>query len=204
MQVALPPWGISPQTAHWLLVCLSYRYNVNAGIKRRGKHDFGHPWHYLIDRIQIRIQEIYNVVVFPSHENALQFDSIEDFVAVGIGPLSYSADYVTTGEPHPSLKGDAQFMAKQMRVVYPPLPISHPIEKDMFNRYKESHPNDLTTKNADELAKLFKRKTNGTTIMPKLPSMITQYENIWKRSNEMKMAREEIKESFREIRDALT
>jgi hypothetical protein len=34
MQVALPPWGIGPRTAHWLLVCLSYRYNVNAGVKR--------------------------------------------------------------------------------------------------------------------------------------------------------------------------
>lgn len=34
IQVALPPWGIGPRTAHWLLVCLSYRYNVNAGVKR--------------------------------------------------------------------------------------------------------------------------------------------------------------------------
>jgi hypothetical protein len=177
---------------------------VNAGITRRGKHDFGHPWHHLVDRIQIRIQEIYDVVVFPSHENASQFKAIKDFVAVGIGPLSHSFDYVTKGMPHPSLKGDFRFLAKKMKVVYAPMPVSHPMEKAMFNHYKESHPNDLTKSKAHELAKTFKRKTNGTTILPKLPSMLFQYEKAWKRTNEIKMAREEMKESFKEIIGALT
>jgi hypothetical protein len=164
------------------------------------KDDFGHPWHYLIERIQNCIQEIYDVAVFPTHENALQFEPIKDFVAVGIGPLSYSADYVTKGEPHPTLKGDIRFLAKQMGLVDPPMPISHPVEKAMFNRYKGSHGK----KDADSLAKLFKRKTNGSTIIPKLPSMIYQHETVWKRNNEIEMAREEMKESFKEILGALT
>jgi hypothetical protein len=80
-----------------------------------------------------------------------------------------------------------------MGLVDPPMPISHPVEKAMFNRYKGSHGK----KDADSQKK-------GSTIIPKLPSMIYQHETVWKRNNEIEMAREEMKESFKEILGALT
>jgi len=203
MRVALPPWGVGAKTAHWLLVCLSHRYNVNAEIKRLGKHDFGHPWHSYVDRKQIRIQEIYDAVVYPSHANVSQFQGIPNFVAVGIGPLSHSDDYISQGPPDACLKGDILFVAKQMGMTHPPLPISHPQEKAMYNNFRESHQ-AMTTGDEQELAKLFKTKANGTTIMPKLPSMIHQYGPVWKRNNEIKLAKQEMKESLKEVLRNLT
>ena len=52
MYTSIGPWGVGPKTAHFLLLQLSYRFNVNTGIKRLGNHDFGHKQLYLIDRIQ--------------------------------------------------------------------------------------------------------------------------------------------------------
>jgi hypothetical protein len=63
---------------------------------------------------------------------------------------------------------------------------------------------DKVADEAHKLAKTYKGKANGTTISPKLPSMIFQYEKAWKRTNEIKMAREEMKESFKEILGTLT
>jgi hypothetical protein len=32
------------KTAHFLLVMIAFRYNVNTGVRRLGHHDFGHPY----------------------------------------------------------------------------------------------------------------------------------------------------------------
>ena len=53
--------------AHYLVVLLCFKYNVNSGIQRNAEQDFGHPYQYLIDQIQIAIQKIYNVLVYPQH-----------------------------------------------------------------------------------------------------------------------------------------
>jgi len=51
--------------------------------------------------------------------------------------MDISTDYVTPGLPSPKLKGDTKFIAEKMGLVYPPLPISHPIEKAMYNKFRE-------------------------------------------------------------------
>ena len=48
----------------------------------------------IIDRIQIWNEQIFNVNIFPSHENSFQFKPIEDFIAVGIGPLNYKKEFL--------------------------------------------------------------------------------------------------------------
>jgi hypothetical protein len=186
MRVALPPWGIGPRTGHWLIVSISHRYNVSAGIKRHGRHDFGHPWLYLPDMIQILIEQIYGVVVYPTHRNATQYQPT-DLVALGIGPLSYSSDYVDKGPTSAVLKGEIKFIAEKMELVIPPLPISHPIEKAMYNNFRESHPN-MNRRERQMLAREFKKKADGIHVFPKLESMIHQYHKKWKKATDAKIA----------------
>jgi hypothetical protein len=92
MRVAFGPWGVGAQTGHFLLLLISYRHNVNTGIRRCNEHNFGHPWLYFEDRIQMRVQEIFNVNIYPRHTNLAQFKGVDGFVAVGIGPLNYNED----------------------------------------------------------------------------------------------------------------
>ncbi len=135
MMEALGPWGLGVKTAHIVLLLLCFWYNVTSGIARCRNHDFGQPWLYLVDQIQLRIQELYNVQVYPNHANMLHFEHEVDHVAVGIGPLSYLPDYVTSGLPHPLLKGDIKFLAERMHFTLPPPPPNIKLNrKDNFQR----------------------------------------------------------------------
>eukprot|EP00978_Attheya_sp_CCMP212_P040584 scaffold223105_cov63-Attheya_sp.AAC.1 len=111
-KMAIGPWGIGARSAHYLMLLLQYRYNVAAGIRRRGYHSFGHLHCelYLIDRIQIRIHEIYNVQIYPDHQNLMEFAST-GLAWVGIVPLSYNVDYANKRLPNCILKGDLWFLA---------------------------------------------------------------------------------------------
>ena len=71
MHVSVGPWGIHPRSGHYILLDLCFRYNVNVGIARCGDYDFGHPWLYIIDRIQDRVQKIWNLLIYPNHTNIL-------------------------------------------------------------------------------------------------------------------------------------
>lgn len=65
MRTAMGPWGVGATVAHYLLVLIFYNYNVSTGICRKAEQNFGHPYHYLIDRLQIAVQKVYNVLVYP-------------------------------------------------------------------------------------------------------------------------------------------
>ncbi len=115
MRVAFGPWGVGPEVGHYLLLLVTYQYNVNTGIRRNKWHDFGMPFLHYIDRIQLRYIQIFGFDPFPNHTNQALFKPVEGFVAVGIGPLNYNEDFVENSDvPHPSLKGGLLFLAQQM------------------------------------------------------------------------------------------
>jgi hypothetical protein len=202
MKVAFGPWGVGAQTGHFLLLLISYRYNVNTGIRRCNEHNFGHPWLYFQDRIQIRVQEVFNVNIYPRHTNLAQFKGVDGFVAVGIGPLNYDEDYVQLGEPDERLGGDLLFLACRMKLVCPPVHICTKHEKHVFNEYLKTHPNPKDS-NWKELARLFKSKTDCKTVFPKLPSMVKAYYNQWKESQTIVLLQEKIKEPYTEVLNEL-
>ena len=76
MKSCVGSWNIGVKTSHYLLLLLSFRYNISTSIKRYGKPDFFHPHISLIDRLQPRIQQTYVVLVWPKHTNILQFKPI--------------------------------------------------------------------------------------------------------------------------------
>ena len=195
---ALGPWGLGVKTAHFVLLLLCFRYNVTSGIARCGNHDFGHFWLYLVDQIQLRIQELYNVQVYPNHANMLPFDYEVDHVAVGIGPLSYLPEYVTSGPPHPLLKGDIKFLAERMHLTLPPLPISSSTEKKIFNELVALNPGP-SARDFREWATIFLSKSDGKSIFPKLPCMLKCHYNKWKQNSLIILAETSMKDSYATI-----
>jgi hypothetical protein len=178
-----------------LLLLVTYRYNVNTGVRRKGFHNVGMPYHDIIDRIQIRMLQLFGYDVFPQHANQALFDPIAGFVAVGVGPLNYDSKFVEIGPPDPNLKGDMLFLALRMKLRGPPLHIAHPREMHLFNEFLKEHPRP-SAKGWEDLAKLFKEKSDYLTIFPKLPSMLSNYYNKWKVIQELVMIKDSVKTDY--------
>ena len=169
--VGTGPFGMGVESAHYYHVLLSYFYLINASIRRGCQPNFGHWSLYVEDRIQSMIQQIWGVTVFPQRVNVSEFNPV-DFVAVGIGPLSFDPDYVKrSDEPSPVLAGGLKFMAKQMKVEFPPLPISTPAEFSMLKEFCSKHPQPKS-EDINQLCRECLQKSNGIDIFPKLPSLI--------------------------------
>jgi hypothetical protein len=195
LNAALGPWGIGARSGHYVVLLVCHRYNVQTGIRRYNEHNFGHPWLQYIDRIQARIEEMFGETVFPRHTNLGQFKEIKDFIAVGIGPLYYSPDYVDLGDPDPRLKGDNLFVAKRQKLKCPPLHISTRTEKRIFNQFITNNPNP-TGREWRKLATEFKEQTNCGDVFPKLPSMLKNHHKKWRKNQLIVLAEEKIKEPY--------
>jgi hypothetical protein len=125
------------------------------------------------------MQELYNVLVYPHHRNVSLLHTDRNYVSVGIGPLSYSSDYVKIAEPLPSLKNDIRFIAHRMKLECPPLHIASREEIELYTALLRAGPSRPTDRNWHEWAKVFLQKANGLDIFPKLPSMLKSYHKHW-------------------------
>ena len=160
-----------------LLVC--YKYNVSTGIRRLGEPDFGHFDLGLIDRIQMRLMDIFDINPFPNHINISAL-SAHPFTAVGVRPLNFNDTFVKKGQPDKRLNGDLRFLALKQGVTMPPLGVTTPEEKNMYNDFFLSNPQKKSQSAFNSLAELYLKKANGTTIFPKLPTTLRRY---YERSN---------------------
>ena len=68
--------NIGANIDHYIFVLLSYQHAVSTGIKICGDTNFVHPDFHIIERIKIRIQQIYDVLMC---ENQLNL-SLPNFV----------------------------------------------------------------------------------------------------------------------------
>ena len=59
---------VGAEIGHYMLGLISHRHIISSGIKRWGDNNFGHPCLHVIDRIQIRILKIYDVLVFENYQ----------------------------------------------------------------------------------------------------------------------------------------
>lgn len=201
MRVAFGPHGIGAEVGHYLLLWITYRFNVSTGIKRLNHHNFGIHQLHLIDRIQTRYAQLFGCDVFPRHQNQMQKKTIPGLVSVGIRPLDYDDMYVKKGPCHASLHGDLRFIAERSGVVCPPMPISHPKEKVIFNQFM-LHNQKLTTKSWDELSATFAveaEKDGYQTIFPKIPSMLKNYYGTWKLNAEIKWVQRGVNDPLYEL-----
>ena len=176
---AVGPWAIGAKFAHYLLLWLDFRYNVNTGINRLNHHDFGMAHLYIIDEIQSMVMELYGIDPFPRHVNMSQFEGLEDYVAVGIRSLwEEDCEFVDIGEPDPALSGDLLFVAQRMGVRCPPVHMSTKEEWAIFKDFIRNKQ-QLRTQEWADLARIYKNRTNCETIFPKLPSMLSAQYDKW-------------------------
>ena len=112
MKNAIGRWSIGAETSNNIILLLTFCYNINIGIFVCGEHNFGHLWIDLIDCVQNRVQDLFNVLIYPRHRNISYFTPIPEFAPVGIRPVTLLPDYVYIGEPADYLKGDLLFLAK--------------------------------------------------------------------------------------------
>ena len=63
MKSSIGAWNVGAEVGHYILVLLSYRYNISTSISRCGCINFGMPYMHIIDRLQIRVQQIYNILI---------------------------------------------------------------------------------------------------------------------------------------------
>lgn len=89
-------------------------------------------------------------------------------------------------------------MAKKMKLRMPPLPVSHWEEIKIFNDFIKEN-NKLSNSKCVELAVLFKSMCNGTTIFPKLPSMIKHYYKQWENNSLIKLAQNTMKKDYNRL-----
>lgn len=203
MECAIGSWIVGPMLAHCILLILTYRYNANANVARCNGIDFHHYELDLIDRIQIRMQQLHNVIVFDNHVNSSLMQTDPTFISVGIGPLHYSSDFVAKGTPSDELKSDLRFIAEKMNVICPPLPIAHRDEKRIFNDFYKNNPTSTDT-TRKQLAKIFLQKANYQTIFPKLPSMLKAHEKKWKKNSLIKLATDQMRENYEQLLSVLS
>jgi len=195
LMTALGPYSVGAQTAHYIMLLVTFRYNVKTGIRRSNEHNFGHPYLQYIDRIQSSYLKLLGVDVFPRHMNLEDFAAVKDYYPVGIGKLHYSGDFVEQGPPHPNLKGDLKFMSERQGLVCSPRYVQHKKEYEIFNDFMETHPHP-SSKDWIELAKLYKQKSDYVDIFPKLPSMLKTYHKRWRDSQSVVMAEMKVKGAY--------
>ena len=115
--------------SHYILLILIYRYNVSTDIKCCNGINYYHYELELINCIQIRIQQLCNVIIFNNHINSPMIQADPTFISASIDLLHYSLDYAAKGTPSNDLKSDIQSIAKRMSVACSPLPIAYRDEK---------------------------------------------------------------------------
>ena len=81
--------------------------------------------------------------------------------------------------------------------------IAHKDEIKIFNNIMTNHEK-LTKKMHGDLCQKFKEKANGTTIFPKLPSMIANYEGKWKQNSLIQAAQKSMKHDYENLLNQLT
>ena len=137
----------------------------------------------LEDRIQTRVQEIYNVDLFPAQINLSEQTPL-DFVCVGCGPLSFNSDFVGDEPPANILKNNLLFMAKKMGLLYPVPPS---VTKKEFGMIKGFLKNCPQPKEYDikRLCKMFKAAADGVEVFLKIPPLIKPVVKKWKLNQEI-------------------
>jgi len=194
--LAIGPTSYGPELTHYLMVLVTTPFNVNTGVGRGAEYNYGHPWHELIDRIQIRHMQLFGCNIFPKRKNLVLTEKVPGIVAVGFGPVSFDTEYVEpSDEPHPNLTGNLKWLAARMKVKLPPLNVSGKREKKFCNDFFRDNPKPTTTK-LKELARSFKARADGIELFPKLVSQLKTYYRQWKSNNAIWLVEARIREPY--------
>ena len=90
------------------------------------------------------------------------------------------------------------FIAKQMGLKYPLLHVGSQKEIQIFQEFMTEHPN-ASAKTFDALAQLFKDKSDGKDIFPKLPTMLKSYYKTWEKNADIRNTEQSLNPSVQDL-----
>ena len=99
LQSSIGSWIVWPLISHYVLLILTYRCNASTNACRCDGFDFRHYNLYLIDRMQMRVQQLHKILIFKTNINLSIIKTYHNFVSVGIEKLHCSSDDVSSGPP---------------------------------------------------------------------------------------------------------
>lgn len=146
----------------------------------------------------MRARELFGANIFPRHQNVSAFKAKEDFVSVGIGPLSFDTRFVEKGDPDERLTGDALFLAQALGVKKPPMPVSDPVEKKMFNDKLSRRPKPTESDFAN-WSEQYLRDSDCKRIFPKHPLMLHAHYKKSKETAEIKACKAMLGKDYNEF-----
>ena len=188
LHAAFHGWPIGVALSDALLSEWRHRYNHNASERRRlGFPKLCHYDTWLIDSIQILVEETRNRLIYPGWSNTADYKPTpERFGTVAIHSPELHAAVMEIDVPNDiSLTGDKKYIAESMGVPLPFLPVYGKDEKSLFNRFMVDQGG---TPDYGDMAIKWCANVNCTTIWPKLPAYLSSYHTTWLRNQRVQQA----------------
>jgi hypothetical protein len=163
-----------------------HRHNLAAASSHLPDHPkLGHCNTWVVDKVQILVEQNHGVVLHPRWNNAGDFrDTAETFVTVALHSeeLHTALDRrVATLDKSISenLPGDLRFLAQAMGVALPFLPVRGKTECILFSKILL---HEMNTFDVFAMSLLWIPHVDGKEVFPKLPGQLQQHYKKWKRN----------------------
>jgi len=179
-------WVTGVEMGDALLAWFRHCYNQHVSERRRlGFPVIGHPWTWLIDKIQELVRKNHNVDAYKGWSNESDYERTKE--SFGTLPLHSKAlgDAVEaidkTQLAGMDLTRGEKYIAERMGVKAPFLPVHSKAERQLFARLVAECKD--STLDFDKMAIEWCRSVDGKTIFPKLPVYLRTYHTAWQKNN---------------------
>jgi hypothetical protein len=202
-------WNIGIEMSDYVLALRRHRYNQRVSEKRRlnfPKLGFYDTW--LVEKAQIMIEGNHGELIFPDWSYTSAFsDTPETFHTVGLQSneltKAVTEKYNSLDKSKIKLTSDQRYLAKQMKVPLPFLPVVTKEEKFKFSLLMKTVEERKIKLDYDQQAILFTDYVDGVDIFPKLPVHIRKYEAKWNRNQMIKEALKKTEKTMKDLNDNL-
>ena len=170
-----------------------HRYNHRISERRRlGFPKVGHYDTWLIDKLQLLIEQNHGIDIYPGWSNTCSFaPTSETFGTVRLHSEELDvamAAIEMTAEMKANLSSDQRYLCKVMGTPLPLLPIHGKMEHALFSKLALSQINGKKEVSIefDALAVEWCKYVDSASIFPKLPVYLRQHFTQWQRNQRIK------------------
>jgi hypothetical protein len=183
-------WHIGVETSCTLMRERRHRLNDRMSQKYRfGYIYIGHVNTWLVDILQLLVEDNHGVMLFPYWVNASDYkdtDESFDLVALHSTDLHEAVNSIAVNpDVLRKLTSELKFIAKGMGVQLPFLPVHGKEEMQLFVQLILNAPGGF---DADEMALRWCDYVDGVSVFPKLPVYLREYHGVYLKNGRVKDA----------------
>ena len=180
-------WSAGTEIADTLRNEHRHRYNQSVSEQKRfGYPQIGHADTWLIDLLQMLVEENHDVLLYPFWSNTCDFlDTNETFGTIPLQSAELTAAVNQLQTDTEKLTCEQKYLAKRQGVKVCFTPVVFAAEKVLFNRFLLLFPTPI---NFEALSMAWVKEVNCKTIFPKLPVYLRNYYEEWRRNQLIKEA----------------